>query len=256
MLRALSLLLLAPCLLAQTPLLPKQASAMRYVDFSRDLARPDVVVVVGKFGKWKEGKRERLADGKLGGATQSVSVSGTQYFKVPVQAPIQPRSTFHGKADKLQIGFDIQVARLPDGNERRQSMTGTGASLAEDQLALFVLAPREKGKGLAMLHVIPFDPALDPGADAPAEFTDTMHDYYVVNKRVHDLEAAITAVDKAGDAAAKTAAAKALEELVNQKPELHRHQNDGLLAMHVAPLEQRAKTRLAELTKAAGDAGK
>ncbi|HEU4419743.1 MAG TPA: hypothetical protein VFT55_12465 [Planctomycetota bacterium] len=257
LMRCLPWLLLAACLCGQNPVPVMPAAAgPRYVDFSKDLARPDVLVVVGRFGKWKEGKRERLADGRLGGPMQSTSVSGTQYFKVPVQAPVQPRATFHGKADKIELGFDIQLARLPDGKERRQSMTGNGASLAEDQLALFVMAPRDKGKGMAMLHVIPFDPSVDQGADAEAGFTDTMHDFYVVNQRVHELETALAAVDKAADAPAKAAAGKQLEELLAQKPQLHRPKNDGLLAMHVAPLEQRARTRLAELAKEAREAGK
>lgn len=255
--RCLPWLLLGPGLCGQTPLPPMGAAATaRYVDFSKDLARPGVLVVVGRFGKWKEGKRERLADGKLGGAMQSTAISGTQYFKVPVQAPVEPRATFHGKADKIQLGFDVQVARLPDGKERRQSMTGNGASLAEDQLALFVIAPRDKGKGLVLLHVIPFDSSVDQGADAEAEFSDSMHDFYVVNKRVHELETALAGLDQAADATAKAAAGKQLEELLAQKPELHRPKNDGLLAMHVAPLEQRARTRLAELAKEAREAGK
>ena len=255
--RCLPWLLLAAGLCGQKPLpaMPA-ATSPRYVDFSKDLGRPGVLVVVGRFGKWKEGKRERLADGRLGGAMQSTAISGTQYFRVPVQAPVQPRALFHGKADKIQLGFDVQVARLPDGKEHRQSMTGNGASLAEDQLALFVIAPREKPKGLALLHVIPFDSNVDAGVDAEAAFTDTMHDFYVVNHRVHELETALTAVDNAADATAKAAAGKHLEELLAHKPQLHRDKSDGLLAMHVAPLEQRARTRLAELAKEAREAGK
>ena len=257
LMRCLLPLLLAAGLCGQPPLPAMPAAAgPRYVDFSKDLARPGVLVVVGRFGKWKEGKRERLADGKLGGPMQSTAISGMQYFKVPVQAPVDPRTTFHGKADKIQLGFDVQVARLPDGKELRQSMTGNGASLAEDQFALFVIAPRDKGKGMALLHVIPFDPSVDEGADAEAGFTDTMHDFYVVNHRVHALETALAAVDKAADATAKAAAGKQLEELLAQEPELHRAKNDGLLAMHAAPLEQRARTRLAELAKEAREAGK
>lgn len=255
--RCLPCFLLAACVCGQTPLPPKGAAAApQFVDFSKDLARPGVLVVLGRFGKWKEGKRERLADGKLGGATQATVISGTQYFKVPVQAPVEPRTTFHGKPDKIQLAFDVQVARLPDGKERRQSMTGTGASLAEDQLALFVMAPRDKQKGLALLHVIPFEQGADAGGDAEAEFGDQMHDVYVANLRVYELETALAVVDKAADATAKAAAGKQLEELLAQKPQLHRPQNDALLAMYVAPLEQRVRTRLAELAKEAREAGK
>jgi hypothetical protein len=252
MYRALPLLLLVPCLAAQAPKLGA-SPAMRYVDFSQRLAQPGVVVAVGTLGKLKEGKRERVAEGKLGSNTTSVSVSGTQYFKVAVTATVQPRTTFHGKADKLQLAFDVQLARLPDGNEQRQSLTGNAAILAEDQLALFVVAPREKGKGLDLLAVIPFDKDLDQDADAEAGFGDAMRDFYVINRRVHDLGAAIAAIDKAPDGAAKAAALKALGELVEQKVELRRPQNDGLKAQHVNPLVARARERLAA---AAGDGGK
>ena len=233
-------------LLAQTPATLLASSGGRFVDFHRDLARSDVLVVVGTLGKGKEGKREKMADGQLGGAGKVAVVSGTQFFKVPVQAPVQPRATFAGKADKPVIGYDVQVARLPDGKEQRQSTTGNAAPMDEGMLALFVLAPRDKGKGLGLLHVIPFDKNIDKGPDGEAVFVDTMRDYHAINRRMLDLESALAKVEKAPDAAAKDEAMKELKELVDRSLELRLAQNDGLRTQHVGPLEARAKKRLAE----------
>ena len=243
-------LLLAASLPAQAPSLPASPQ-MRYVDFSADLERTSVVVVVGKLGKLKEGKRERLAEGNLGSSAASVSVSGTQYFKVPVTTTLTPRATFVGKADKLQLAFDLQLARLPDGKEKRQALTGNGAALEDETLALFVVANKAKGKGLDLLHVIPFDAGVDKGPDAEAKFVDTMHDFWLVNQRVHDLRAALEIVDRAAAGEAKQKALAALRELVEKKPELRQGTNDGLLTQHCGPLEVRAKKRLDE---AGGDA--
>lgn len=251
-LRALPLLLLTGVLAAQNPALPASPQ-MRYVDFSADLDRTSTVVVVGTIGKFKEGKRERLADGNLGSGSANVSVSGTQYFKVPVTATVAPRAAFVGKAEKLQIGFDVQLARLPDGKEKRQALTGNRAPVEEDTLALFVVAAKAKGKGLELLHVIPFDAAVDKGADPEKTFADTMHDFYVVNQRVHDLRARLDAVDQASGVEAKQKALAALKELLDKKVELKQTANDALLTQHVGPLETRAKKRLDE---AGGDRGK
>ncbi|HEX5053212.1 MAG TPA: hypothetical protein VFZ65_15665 [Planctomycetota bacterium] len=225
---------------------------MRYVDFSRDLDRPGVAVVVGTLGKFKEGKRERLADGSLGSNTAKVSVSGTQYFKVPVQATITPRATFAGDADKPSIAFDVQLARLPDGKEQRQSMTGNGASIEEGTLALFVIASKPKGKRLELLAVIPFDATVDKGPDAEPEFVDTMHDFWAVNQRVHDLQQQLDAADKATDAAAKDKALAALRELTKHDLELRKSQNDPLVSQYVAPLLARARKRIDEPAAPAG----
>ena len=255
--RTLPLLLLTGLLAAQTPQLPASPQ-MRYVDFSADLDRTSVVVVVGTLGKLKEGKRERLADGNLGSGTANVSVSGTQYFKVPVTATITPRAVLAGKADKLQLAFELQLARLPDGKEKRQALTGNGAQLDDDTLALFVVANKPKGKGLELLHVIPFDANTDKGADAEAKFADTMRDFYAVNQRVHDLRERLDAVDKAVGPEAKQKALDALKELYEKKLELRQSANDALVTQHVGPLETRAKKRLDEAggTGKGGDAGK
>ena len=238
---------------AQSPAMPTLAVSpqMRFVDFSKDLDRNGITVVLGKLGKCKEGKRERLADGQLGGAGAVSQVSGTQYFKVPVQASIAAKTTLCGKVDKLQISFDAQLARLPDGKEQRQATTGNGAALEDDMLALWVLAPRAKGKGLELLHVIPFDKKVDKGPDGELQFGDAMYDYYTVNRRVHDLRAALEALEKTTDPESKKKQLAALRELVEQKVELRQSENDALLTQHVGPLEARAQKRLAEDAAAA-----
>ncbi len=75
-------LLLAP----QLPPMPAmvQSPQARFIDFSEDLDRKSLIAIVGPIDKLKEGKRERIEEGKLGNASGSTSVSGTQYFKVPV----------------------------------------------------------------------------------------------------------------------------------------------------------------------------
>ena len=229
---------------------------MRFVDFHRQLDLPGVIVAVGRLGKLKEGKRERLADGKLGGSSAVTVVSGTQYFEVPVTTTLQPHVIFgetDDDDDDLHLQFNLQLARLPDGSEQRQALTGNGARLEQGTLALYVVAPAAKGKKrkmLALLHVIPFDAKVDQGPDAEAKFVDAMRDFYVVNRRVADLEQALAAVDAAGGGEADTEARKAalahLKELVEHPPELHVSQNDPLLMQHAGPLQARAEKRLAE----------
>ncbi len=246
--RSLTFVLLPACALAQVSL--PGAGGQRFVDFSADLAHPGVVVAVGRLGKWKEGKRERLADGQLGGGGQVAVVSGTQYFKVPVKATLQARAVLHGEADDITIAFDVQLARLPDGKERRQA--ANGVPLAEDTLALFVAVPRKKGYDLR--HVVVFDQTVATAADPQAAFVDTMRDHYVVNRRMHELGSALARVDAAKDDARRAAARAALREVLAAKPELKDPKNDALLVQHVAPLERRAEKRLA--AGAGGGAGK
>ena len=233
---------------AQSVSLPTQSP--KYIEFSKELAQPSTVVVVGRLGKWKEGKRERLADGQLGGAGAVSAVSGTQFFKVPVTTTLQPRATFHGKVDKPTLQFEVQLARLPDGKEQRQVRTGNGAQIGEDTLALFVLVQPPKQKGLDLVAVLPFDKGQHQGSDPEAAFVDAMRDVYTVNRRVFDLEQALAAVDGAREDKAKQVALQALKELVDKKPELKVPSNDGLLTQYAGPLEVRAQKRLADATKA------
>lgn len=238
-------IVVASAAVAQVPAMPV-SQQMRFVDFHRDLARSDVVVVVGTLGKGKEGRRERIADGQLGGLGRVMAIGGTTYFKVPVQAPVQVRATFAGKPDKPVVGYEVQLARLPDGKEQRQSTTGTAAPMDEGMLALFVMVPGDKKKGLDLVHVIPFDKNVDKGADAEAMFLDTMADFVAVNRRMLELENAIAALDKAADAGGKAKALAALQEVVTHPFQPKVAANDGLVTQHVAPLEQRAKKRIAD----------
>lgn len=218
----------------------------RFVDFHRDLAHPGAIVAIGTLGKWKEGKRERLADGQLGGAGALTVVSGTQYFKVPVTAALQPRAHLLGKADGVVLTFDVQLARLPDGKEHRQ--TKDGSQLAEGTLAMFVIAPRPK-KGFELRAVVVGDAA--KGGDAEALFGDAMRDHFAINRRMHDLATALERVAAAKDEAGKGVALAALRELVAEKPQLKQPANDALLQQHAGPFEQRAEQALAQARPAA-----
>jgi hypothetical protein len=135
----------------------------------------------------------------------------------------------------------------------------SGAAFEEDTLALLVFAKVKKG--FELRHVIPVDRTIEKGSDAEPSFVDSMRDYYTINRRMCDLSQAIAELDASKDDAGrqKTAVA-ALRDLLAKKPELKKPQNDGLLTQHVAPLEQRAEKRLAEIAKAEksdkGDAGK
>lgn len=228
----------------------------RYVDFHRDLDRSGVVVVIGNLGKMKEGKRQRLKTGKLGGGGVVQQISGTQYFKVPVKTTIKPRITLTGKAQKLRLEFEIQLSRLPDGSDHRQLRTGNAVELSEDTLAMFVVAPALKGKkgknkkskALELLHVIPFDAKYDKGPDAGQQYADTMRDFYDVNRHVADIEAALADFDAAIDDAASKSALRRMQKLMDKQLEMRITKNDRLLQMYVTPLEARMKKRLAATT--------
>lgn len=250
-------LLVASALTAQTPPPPKlpdvalpamnaTGAGGRYVDYAGELDDAELVVAVGKLGSWKEGKRERLADGQLGGGGSVSSVGGTQFYKVPATATLQPRLVLRGKNGKVQVAFDLQVARLPDGKDQRQLLQDGAVALTEDTLALFVLQKRDKQKQHALLHVLPFDPKVDKGSDGELQFVDAMRDVHTINSRVHALTQALEAYDKADDGPPRDKALAALRQLLEQKPEMKQPRNDGLLQQHCGPLEQRAKKRVDE----------
>jgi hypothetical protein len=228
----------------QQPSLP-QNPQQRFLDLSDELDRRGLVAVVGTLDKLKEGKRERLEDGKLGNSTSNVSVSGTQYFKVAVTTQVVARAVLLGAGkDKLPLEFDLQVARLPDGKERRQAMTANAPQLQDGTLALWVLAPRDKGKGMEILHVVPFDPAQDKGDEAA--FTDAMRDAVGCSQRLGALKKALADFEGARDAAAKSKARDALRALVEAKFETKRPELQVLADTRLAPYEKRARDRLAE----------
>lgn len=218
----------------------------RYVDYAGELDDPELVVAVGKLGGWKEGKRERLADGKLGGGGSVSAVGGTQYFKVPATATLQPRLVLRGKNGKVPVAVDLQVARLPDGKEQRQLLQDGAVTLTEDTLALFVLQKGEKQKHHTLLHVLPFDPKVDKGSDGELQFVDAMRDVHTINGRVYALTEALDGYDKADDGAPRDKALAALRRLLEQKPEMKQPRHDGLLQQHCGPLERRAKKRIDE----------
>lgn len=263
--RALAVLLasLAAPAIAQVPPMPSLPNVQslatgnqRYVDYSRDLDDPHLLVVVGRLGPFKEGKRERLADGQLGGSGAVSVVSGTQFFRVPVQAPVVTQVTLHGQPGKTPVGFDVQVARLPDGNERRQLVEPQGLELAEGTLALFVLQKQDKKKTLLLRHVLPFDPNVDKGPDGELQFAEAMRDVHTVNRRVHALTKALAAYDQAEPGKAKDRALADLAQLLEQKPEMRQPRHDVLLQQHCGPLEDRAKKRLDEAKAKAKEAAK
>ena len=216
----------------------------RFVDFSADLDRVDVVVAIGALGKGREGRREKIDDGKLGGGGSVIEVSGTQYFKATVTMPLEIRRILDGKpVNKPTLQFELQIARLPDGKERRQLRDAAGTPIGDGLIGLFVLAPEQKGKHLRLLHVIAYDPKSD--AQGEAGFGDFARDVVVVNRHIAALRAATAAVDEAKGDEARTAARTALQELVDKRPEMLRTDDDSLLTSFVAPLEERARKRLA-----------
>jgi hypothetical protein len=80
-----------------------------------------------------------------------------------------------------------------------------------------------------------------------------MRDYYTVNRRVHDLRAALEALEKTTDPESKKKQLAALRELLEQKVELRQSENDALLTQHVGPLEARAQKRLADDAACSGE---
>jgi len=261
--RALLLLLLAAPALAQVPALPALPNVtavgtgtQRYVDYSRELDDPNLQVLVGRLGPCKEGKRERLDDGQLGGGGSVTVVSGTKFFRVPVQAPVVTQVTLHGQPGKTPVGFDVQVARMPDGSERRQLVEPQGLELAEGTLALFVLQKQDKKKTLLLRHVLPFDPNVDKGPDGELQFAEAMRDVHTVNRRVHALTKALLAFDQAEPGKAQDQALAELVQLLEQKPEMKQPRHDVLLQQHTGPLEERAKKRIDDAKAKAKDAAK
>ncbi|MBK8100215.1 MAG: hypothetical protein IPK26_24190 [Planctomycetes bacterium] len=237
----------ASLLLPQQPTNPAaiaRSPQQRFVDFSADLDRVDVVVAIGALGKGREGRREKIDDGKLGGGGSVIEVSGTQYFKATVTTPIEVRKALVGTAPaRPTLQFELQIARMPDGKERRQLRDAAGTPIGDGLIGLFVLAPEPKGKHLRLLHVIAYDPKVD--VQGEAGFGDFVRDVVAVNRHIAALRAALVAVDEAKDDAARTAARKALQELVDRRPEMLRTDDDALLSSFVAPLEERARKRLA-----------
>jgi hypothetical protein len=245
----LSLMVFAP----QLPPAMAANATQRYVDFEPELDHPGFACFVGKLEKLREGRRERLPDGQLGGNGQVAQVSGTQYFKVTTAGQLAVHTTLVGKSPAARpvLEFEVQLARLPDGKERRQVRTGSGAEVTEGMLALWVVEQSPKTKRFALLHVVPFDARADKGVDPQRTFVDLATDITMVNQRVHDLRKALADCDAGGDQAARNKAMEALRQLLAHAPELRRPEDDGLTSMHAGPFEQRARERVAAADKAA-----
>ena len=223
--------------------------ASRFVDFHEAIDRRGFLAVVGTLQKGKYGKRKRLKNGRLGDATRSVSVSGTQYFELPVRAPIRLRAVLAGKPkskSKVTIQFRVQLARLPSGEEQRQTMTANAVKIEPDMLALWILAAPLEGRGTELLHVIPFEAEAEAEADSDGEekFIDAMADFVTVNQRLLALERALDAFDSAADDVARKKARARLTRLLEDKIELRRPELDSLMESRAGPWERRARTRL------------
>ena len=227
---------------AQAPKMP-DLTETRFVDFHRDLARKDVVVVIGTLGKAKEGKR--VADGKAEVVGSDGATVKATFFKVAMQAKVEARVALAGDADKVVIAYELRIAKLP-GDQQHQESKIVGASMTEGMLAMFVLAPRDKGDGHSLVHVIECKSFAQRSPDKEAVFVETVRDFYAINRRMLDLGNALEASEKAQDDEARRSALKSLQKLVDDPLRLLRAQSDKLIAEHVAPLEARAKKRLAE----------
>jgi hypothetical protein len=138
----------------------------------------------------------------------------------------------------------VQLARLPDGNERRQTMTPDAAEVRQGMLALWVLVPPAKGRGLELVHVIAFDSAIDKGRDPEGGFAKAMADLVAINQRVPAFEQALAAFEVAVEPADVARARQKLQALLDEKVALLRPELDGLLQQKVGPFAQRARERL------------
>lgn len=244
----LTLAMLCVCALPQLPTARTPASAeQRFVDFSADLARPGVHVVIGELTRLRDGKRERMRDGALGNASSSVSISGIVFYKVAVTGRVDVAETLAGKDidGRLDLAFDVQWAKLPDGSERRQSLTGNGARIEKDMRALWVVEDPPKGSTRKLLHVIAADP--DGGDDAEASFATDMKDFVAINRRIAELVAALDGVEPKDGLAVPESAIAELRKVADAELECLDPANQGLVSTRVEPLVQRAKKKLEKL---------
>ena len=233
--------------------------AQQFVDFHDELDHRGFVAVVGTLDKTRDGKRRRLPEGKLTSGGGSVSVSGTQYFEVPVRASLRVRAILAGELkSKSKVKFDlrVQLARLPSGEERRQTMDGNAAEFEPGMLGLWVLAAADKGRGMQLRHVIPFDPKVGGEIYDEGKFVDAMADFVTINKRVARLEQGLQAFDAAVEAADRVKARAGLSALLEEDIELRRPELDGLLQSRCGPWEDRARKRLEAAPGAAPPADK
>ncbi|HEX6812332.1 MAG TPA: hypothetical protein VF384_11960 [Planctomycetota bacterium] len=231
------------------PAEPQPTTQPRFVDFSADLDRASVSVHLGRLGKLTEGTRQPLPDRKPARLGSHPAVSGTQFFKVEATSVMKVQRVLRGiKPGAVKLTIELQVARAPDGAERRQLLTGNGADVGEDMFGLFVFeqfdGPLFAGPVQRLLHTIPFDPRVDTGADGERVFAERMHDVFWVNEHMAALRRAITAVDAAQDGEPRAKAQAELRQRVAARPKLKSSENEPLFVQHVVPLERTAAQRL------------
>jgi hypothetical protein len=222
-----------------------------FVDFSGDLERPGVTVVIGTLGKMKDGKRRKLddADAHIGSGNTVSRTSGTQYFTVSVKSRVDVDTWLAGKkpGKSIPVTFDAQLARLPDGSYKRQIMHGSRAELEQGMVALWVL---EKGKrGHAILHAVA-KPETDRDRHelSARAFERDMRDHLAINQRIAALKEALAGAKAKHEKGDEKGAEKQLDDVLETELELLVETNDRLVATHVAPWERRAKKLLHELT--------
>lgn len=218
----------------------------RYVDFAAKVDHKGFAVVLGSLGKTKEGKRERMPDGQLGGGNAVTVVSGTQFFKVVATAPIEAKETLHGDLPaKPQLAFELQLARMPDGTERRQLLDGKGSPIDDGSYGAFLVEMPPKGKAMHLVRFVPFVADNYATTEPKESFRQEIADFVTLNRHVAALKAALAAVDEARDEAQKGVAFEALKAAVDARPKALRPEDEGLFSTHAGPLEQRAKALLA-----------
>ena len=231
--------------------------SQRFLDLGSKLDQKGFAVVLGTLSKAKESKREKLEDGKLGGASMVSVVSGTQWFKTQVTGTMLVRELLYGTLpQKAAIQFEQQVARLPDGKEKRQLRDDSGAELVEGTLGAFVVELGAKGMPLQLVRFVPFDSSHYASTDAEAAFAEEMADMVAVNVHVAALRQRLTMLDEARDEAAAKGAREALTDQLGKRPTMKRTEDEILLTVHAAPLEQRAQKALDAAAKSAETTGK
>ena len=222
-----------------------------FVDFSEDLNRPRVVVVIGTMDKIKEGRRQKLKDKEahLGSGNAVSRVAGTQFFKVAARSKVKVGVCLAGKhpGRSVALAFDMQLARLPDGSYRRQMMQSTRTELKPGMAAMWVLGKGKK-KGYRVLHVIE-QPRKGRGDKPPSRaFEEDMRDFVGINQRIAGLKQALE-VARQKRAKDPKAAVQILEKALGRRLELENETNDRLLGMHVRPWERRARKLLDALSR-------
>lgn len=163
-----------------------------FVDFSADLDRVTVKLGLGELGKFRDGKRTRIkdADAHVGTGSSVSRVSGTQYYRVKSRTTLDLDTVLSGAAGKtkLPLEFDVQLAKMPGGELRRQVLSKQQGQIevTEGMYGLWILETDPKQKTLhRVVHVIP-----QPKDMKRARFIEDVHDMLAINRRLNELKAA------------------------------------------------------------------